>query len=373
MSNAAIPVYLVPDDELKKNGGTYAVVGTAAFPISGQVNPGAGSVETGDIEDEAVTIDKIGSGATPAGRVIQSDGAGGATWAAGGGGGGISDVGELSAAGYVEGDMPRWNGATFEPSPDYTNTEVDAIAVAEAAAVGTAAATALSDHTALTNPHGTSKADVGLGNVTNVDHAAALATHAALQNNPHAVNAAQVGLGNVTNVDHAAALATHAALPNPHGTSKADVGLGNVTNVDHAAALATHAGLTNNPHGVTAAQVGAYTTTQANDHFAPAGETLTDGATITWAFANAKAKLAKVTLTGSPRTIDITNCPDGGSGVLIVFQDATGNRAIILPANSYIVGDSAVIDTAANAISMLSFVKHGSDYFWTKGLNVGQP
>ena len=49
------------------------------------------------------------------------------------------------------------------------------------------------------NPHSVTKAQVGLGNVTNADHATALSTHAGLTNNPHAVTAAQVSLGNVLN------------------------------------------------------------------------------------------------------------------------------------------------------------------------------
>ena len=49
------------------------------------------------------------------------------------------------------------------------------------------------------NPHSVTKTQVGLGNVTNADHATALSTHAGLTNNPHAVTAAQVSLGNVLN------------------------------------------------------------------------------------------------------------------------------------------------------------------------------
>lgn len=50
-----------------------------------------------------------------------------------------------------------------------------------------------------------------------------LAAHVANVANPHAVTKAQVGLGNVTNVDHAGALATHTALPNAHKGQKRSI------------------------------------------------------------------------------------------------------------------------------------------------------
>lgn len=194
------------------------------------------------------------------------------------------------------------------------------------------------------NPHNTTKAQVGLGNVANYAVASTaeaqagvvndkymtpaltkasimtlvgdgLNTHIANISNPHKVTAAQVGLGLVENLAVASlveaqagtasnkymtplrvkdaimalvgnAFNTHAAATNnPHATTKAQVGLGSVENFPLAstaeaqAAASTvrymtpaltrstvmaligdsfnaHAGNTNNPHGVTKAQIG---------------------------------------------------------------------------------------------------------------------
>lgn len=123
-----------------------------------------------------------------------------------------------------------------------------------------------------------------------------LDTHAALKNNPHQVTAAQIGLDNVDNTSDASKpistaqqakfnelessisgvqtnLETHEALTNnPHQVTAAQVGLGNVDNtadvdkpvstaqqaaIDGVSAdLTAHATNINNPHGVTASQVG---------------------------------------------------------------------------------------------------------------------
>ena len=204
--------------------------------------------------------------------------------------------------------------------------------------------TAFAAHTAAANPHGTTKADVGLGLVQNFaiasdpEASAGLSTttyltpHGAMQllngnlgghltdyTNPHQTTAAQVGLGNVQNfglasdteaVDgsnnakymtpHSVKLSAQSVLDthtvrtdNPHATTAAQVGLGNVQNfglattqqaqigTDNAtymtpaltAAAITqqatvlvnaHANRIDNPHATTAAQVGAYTTAQVD-------------------------------------------------------------------------------------------------------------
>ena len=208
--------------------------------------------------------------------------------------------------------------------------------------------TAMRTHSDRTdNPHGVSKQQVGLGNVMDypiatLDEAQAgarndryvtpylvkqsigaisgeLGNHATDTNNPHGVTKAQVGLSAVQNYGVAtvaqvvAGTATNLYLTpaslatlrtqiagdltshtgrtdNPHGVTKSQVGLSNVQ--DYAVATATqvlagtannlyvtpgslsslrsqittdlngHAGRTDNPHAVTAAQVGAYSTWQ---------------------------------------------------------------------------------------------------------------
>lgn len=141
------------------------------------------------------------------------------------------------------------------------------------------------------NPHGVTKEQVGLGNVTNVEQASKVdfQSHSNNRNNPHGVTKTQVGLGNVTNVEQASKQEFNAHATNsnnPHNVTKSQVGLANVTNVEQASktdfdahardttkhitqqertswnskadgrALTDHTGNKNNPHGVTKTQVG---------------------------------------------------------------------------------------------------------------------
>ena len=141
------------------------------------------------------------------------------------------------------------------------------------------------------NPHGVTKEQVGLGNVTNVEQASKVdfQRHSNNRNNPHGVTKTQVGLGNVTNVEQASKQEFNAHATNsnnPHNVTKSQVGLANVTNVEQASktdfdahardtikhitqqertswnskadgrALTDHTGNKNNPHGVTKTQVG---------------------------------------------------------------------------------------------------------------------
>ena len=89
------------------------------------------------------------------------------------------------------------------------------------------------------NPHGVTKEQVGLGNVTNVEQASKqdFQHHLDNHNNPHSVTKAQVGLGNVMNVEQASKqeFNVHATnRNNPHSVTKSQVGLGNVDNVRQA-------------------------------------------------------------------------------------------------------------------------------------------
>lgn len=89
------------------------------------------------------------------------------------------------------------------------------------------------------NPHNVTKAQVGLGNVTNVEQASKsdFQHHLDNHNNPHSVTKAQIGLENVTNVEQASKqeFDAHATNHNnPHGVTKSQVGLGNVDNIKQA-------------------------------------------------------------------------------------------------------------------------------------------
>ena len=113
------------------------------------------------------------------------------------------------------------------------------------------------------NPHGVTKAQVGLENVTNVEQASKqeFDAHTTNHNNPHNVTKQQVGLGNVTNVEQASKSDFQHHLDNhnnPHSVTKAQVGLENVTNVEQASKqdFQHHLDNHNNPHNVTKSQVG---------------------------------------------------------------------------------------------------------------------
>ncbi|TPE70679.1 hypothetical protein [Halalkalibacterium halodurans] len=84
--------------------------------------------------------------------------------------------------------------------------------------------------------------------------------HKLQTNNPHGVTKAQVGLGSVDNVRQASKQEFDAHKndkANPHGVTKSQVGLGNVDNLKQATKeeFDAHKNNTNNPHDVTSEQV----------------------------------------------------------------------------------------------------------------------
>tara|TARA_R100001463_G_scaffold114315_2_gene169525 strand:+ start:6500 stop:7270 length:771 start_codon:yes stop_codon:yes gene_type:complete len=99
-------------------------------------------------------------------------------------------------------------------------------------------------------------------------------------------------------------------------------------------------------------------------------QTLTDGASISWDYS--LGYNAKVTLAGNRALAEPTNTSDGDYGTLVVTQDATGSRTLSLPASFKVVngGSGAVtLSTAANSVDSISWVKNGSDFLVTLGLN----
>lgn len=107
------------------------------------------------------------------------------------------------------------------------------------------------------NPHGVTKEQVGLGNVTNVEQASKVdfQNHSNNHNNPHGVTKTQVGLGNVTNVEQASKtdFDAHARDTAKHITQQERTSWNSKAD---GRALTDHTGNRNNPHGVTKAQVG---------------------------------------------------------------------------------------------------------------------
>lgn len=161
------------------------------------------------------------------------------------------------------------------------------------------ALTPLSNHlNDSSNPHATTKTQVGLGNVENYGTANITQSEAGAATNlymtPAGTKALILALGGGAGGDTSAALAAHIAdLTNPHEVTKEQVGLPLVQNYGTAStqetvdglssnlyvtpagtkaavmslvgdAFAAHANSTANPHNTTAAQVGAYSTAQVD-------------------------------------------------------------------------------------------------------------
>ena len=89
------------------------------------------------------------------------------------------------------------------------------------------------------NPHGVTKAQVGMSNVDNIQQATKVefTAHSTNKSNPHAVTKAQVGLSNVDNTQQATKVEFTAHISNvsnPHSVTKAQVGLSNVDNSQQA-------------------------------------------------------------------------------------------------------------------------------------------
>jgi hypothetical protein len=78
---------------------------------------------------------------------------------------------------------------------------------------------------------------------------------------------------------------------------------------------------------------------------------------------------ASVTLNQNVTTFTLSNFTTGDSGVLVVKQDGTGGRTMVLPANSQVVGGGTYTPTsAANSIDVLGVYFDGTYYYWTIGL-----
>lgn len=81
---------------------------------------------------------------------------------------------------------------------------------------------------------------------------------------------------------------------------------------------------------------------------------------------------ANITLNQAVTTLAITNTTAGSYGTLVVKQDATGARQLVLPSGSKVIngGLGIVLLTATpNAVDILSFYYDGTNYYWTIGHN----
>ena len=67
-----------------------------------------------------------------------------------------------------------------------------------------------------------------------------------------------------------------------------------------------------------------------------------------------------------------TNVSEGDYGTLVITQDATGGWTLGLPASFKVVnggGGAITLSTAPNSVDSISWVKKGSDFLVTLGLN----
>ena len=101
--------------------------------------------------------------------------------------------------------------------------------------------------------------------------------------------------------------------------------------------------------------------------------TLTDNATITWDVQSKASSSASITLTGTGRTLIITNPATNGIYTLRIIQDGTGSRTITTyPTTTYwSYGGVPTLTTTANAIDIISFWYTGSSkYYGVFNLNM---
>ena len=99
-------------------------------------------------------------------------------------------------------------------------------------------------------------------------------------------------------------------------------------------------------------------------------QTLVDAANISWDYS--LGYNADVTLTASRILNEPTNTADGDYGTLVIVQDGVGSHALTLPASFKVVnggGGAITLSTDPNAIDSISWVKKGSDFLVTLGLN----
>jgi uncharacterized protein YpmB len=183
------------------------------------------------------------------------------------------------------------------------------------------------------NPHQVTKADVGLNNVPNVDFTTEVNTNTAkvgitpeqaaaiisnsfhssiISGNPHQVTKAEVGLGNVPNIDFTvdvAANTAHTAIitGNPHQVTKAEVGLSEVPNHDFTAEVndntAHTAIITGNPHQVTKAEVGLGSVPNHDFTAEVAANTAKVGITVEQTASIVASDAHITTVTGNPHQV----------------------------------------------------------------------
>jgi len=81
---------------------------------------------------------------------------------------------------------------------------------------------------------------------------------------------------------------------------------------------------------------------------------------------------AQITMVSDRLMAEPTNVADGDYGTLVITQDATGGWTLGLPPSFKVVnggGGAITLSTAPNSVDSISWVKKGSDFLVTLGLN----
>tara|TARA_R110000803_G_scaffold49368_2_gene102583 strand:+ start:1082 stop:1552 length:471 start_codon:yes stop_codon:yes gene_type:complete len=92
--------------------------------------------------------------------------------------------------------------------------------------------------------------------------------------------------------------------------------------------------------------------------------------TISWDYS--LGYNAQITMSSDRTLLEPTNVSDGDYGTLVITQNVVGGWALTLPASFKVVNGGAgaiTLSTAANSIDTISWVKKGTDFLVTLGLN----
>lgn len=89
--------------------------------------------------------------------------------------------------------------------------------------------------------------------------------------------------------------------------------------------------------------------------------TLTDAATISWDYSTGYN--AKVTLSGTNRSLSITGATNGDYGTLFITQDSVTASTILFGANDKFASATYSFSGTAST-DIFTFVYDGTDYYW---------
>jgi hypothetical protein len=81
---------------------------------------------------------------------------------------------------------------------------------------------------------------------------------------------------------------------------------------------------------------------------------------------------AQITMSFDRTLLEPTNVNDGDYGTLVITQDGVGGHTLTLPASFKVVnggGGAITLSSAPNSVDSISWVKKGSDFLVTLGLN----